>query len=379
MRLIRRSLCASLVMLAATSCHLAPAPPELALRSHAERRTFGTMSDGREIAIYTLTNQHGMIAKATDYGASLTELWVPDRAGALANVVLGFDQLTPYLSVPCDVGATMGRVANRIGNARFTLDGKEYRVTANSGPNQLHGGLQGFDKRVWRSRIASDSSVAFTYTSADGEEGFPGTVEVTVTYTLTNANELRLDYRATADKPTPINFTNHSFFNLAGSGAILDHQLTAAAERSAPTDASLIPTGAIASVRGTPLDFTTPHRIGERIDQLRSTDGYDHFLVLDHPGDTVAVAVRVEEPKSGRVMEVRTIEPGFQFYSGNCFNGSITGTGGVVFVRRGGFAIETQNFNDAMNHPEFPQRILRPGATFTSTTVLRFTTTWSHN
>ena len=334
------------------------------------------MSDGTQVALYVLTNRHGMVAKVTDYGASLTELWVPDRAGTLANVVLGFDRFTPYLTAPCDIGATIGRVANRIGNARFTLDGREYRVTANAGPHQLHGGLRGFDKRVWTSRLASESSAAvtFTYVSADGEEGFPGAVTVSVTYTLTDANELRIEYRATTDKPTPINFTNHSFFNLAGAGTILDHQLTVAAERYTLADASLIPTGALTSVRGTPLDFTTPHRVGERIDQLRATDGYDHFFVLDHQGDTLVIAARVEEPTSGRVMEVRTTEPGFQFYSGNCFNGSITGTGGMVFVRRGGFAIETQNFTDAMNRPEFPQRILRPGATFTSTTAFRFAT-----
>jgi aldose 1-epimerase len=364
----------SLIALALASCQVNATPSELALRPQVERRTFGRMDDGTEVAIYTLTNRKGMVAKVTDYGASLTELWVPDRAGALTNVVLGFDRFEPYLSVPCDVGATIGRVANRIANARFTLDGREYRVTANTPPHQLHGGLRGFDKKVWRSRIPSDgtTAVAFTYTSADGEEGFPGTMEVTLTYTLTAANELRLSYRATSDKPTPINFTNHSFFNLAGAGAILDERLTVAAERYLVTDAGLIPTGPLASVRGTPLDFTTPHAIGERIDQLRSTDGYDHFFVLDRGGDTLTVAARLEEPRSGRVMELRTTEPGFQLYSGNCFNGSVVGTGGRPFVRRGGVAMETGNFTDAMNHPDFPQRILRPGAVFTSTTIYRF-------
>jgi aldose 1-epimerase len=374
--LTRHALRVALLALTIASCRFTPAPSELAPRSHVERRTFGTMSDGTNIAIYTLTNRNGMVAKVTDYGASLTELWVPGPTGALTNVVLGFDRLEPYLTVPCDVGATIGRVANRIGNARFTLDGKEYRVTANTPPHQLHGGLRGFDKRVWRSHILNDgtTAVAFTYTSADGEEGFPGTMEVTLTYTLTDANELRLSYRATSDKPTPINFTNHSFFNLAGGGTILDQWLTATAERYTITDAALIPTGTLASVHGTPLDFTTPHRVGERIDELRSTNGYDHYFVLDRGGDTMTVAVRLEEPVSGRVMEVRTTEPGFQLYSGNCFNGSLIGTGGIPFVRRGGLALETGNLTDAMNHPEFPQRILRPGAVFTSTTTYRFST-----
>ena len=319
-----------------------------------------------------------MVARVTEYGATLTELWVPDRNGKLANVVLGYERLDDYIRSNFFLGATVGRVANRIANGTFTLDGRTYTLATNRPPNHLHGGVRGFDKRVWTGRAAptepeSGSIATFTYTSPDGEEGYPGTVTVTVAYTLTDANELRIDYRATTDKPTPINLTNHSFFNLAGSGTILDHVLTLNASRYTPVGASLIPTGEIAAVAGSALDFTRPRRIGERIDEVRSfANGYDHNFVLDAGGGALALAARIEEPTSGRVLEIRTTEPGMQFFTGNRFDGTFPGVGGAIYQRHAGFALEPQHFPDAINQPEFPSVVLRPGQTFMSSTVYRF-------
>jgi aldose 1-epimerase len=353
--------------------------------SGIEQRVFGRTPDGAEVRIFTLTNANGMVAKVTEYGATLTELWVPDRNGTLADVVLGYERMEDYVAAPFYLGATLGRVANRIANGQFTLDGQAYALATNRAPNHLHGGARGFDKRIWTARpgatdtramgTGSDASVTFTYTSSHGEEGYPGTLNVTVTYTLTDANELRIGYSATTDKPTPINLTNHSFFNLAGSGTILDHVLTINADRYTPVTASLIPTGEIASLIGTALDFTRPRRIGERIDEVRSVaNGYDHNLVLNGGGTALALAARVEEPSSGRIMEIRTTEPGIQFFTGNRFDGSFPGIGGAVYLRHAGFALEPQHFPDAINHPEFPSVVLRPGETFRSSTVYRFPT-----
>jgi aldose 1-epimerase len=357
----------------AAGCHASvPAAPPVA------RRAFGTTADGTEVTLYTLANRRGMVARVTDYGATLTELWVPDRDGRLANVVLGFDRLEPYLETTYFLGTTVGRVANRIANARFTLDGREYRLAANRPPHHIHGGARGFDKRVWRARPLPDGAgVAFAYTSPDGEEGYPGTLDVTVTYTLTDANELRVDYAATTDRPTPVNLTNHSFFNLAGAGTVLDHVVTLHAARYTPVDATLVPTGAMAPVAGTALDFTRPRRVGERIEEFRSfANGYDHNFVLDgwREGGPPALAARVEEPTTGRVLELRTTEPGLQFFTGNRFDGTRTGVGGIVLARHAGLALEPQHFPDSVNRPEFPSVVLRPGTTFRSTTVYGFST-----
>jgi len=368
--------------------------------SPIEARVFGRTQDGADVKIYTLTNANGMVAKMTEYGATLTELWVPDRSAKLADVVLGYERLDDYVAAPFYLGATLGRVANRIANGAFTLDGRAYSLATNRAPNHLHGGVRGFDKRIWTShpgssgaglgekaiprsaiatlRLPQDDSrgVTFTYTSPDGEEGYPGTLNVSIAYRLTDANELRIDYTATTDKATPINLSNHSFFNLAGAGTILDHVLTINAKRYTPTNASLVPTGEIAPVAGTPLDFTRPRRIGERIDEVRAVaNGYDNNFVLERSGDALALAARLEEPRFGRVLEIWTTEPGMQFFTGNRFDGSFVGVGGRTHERHAGLALETQHFPDAINHREFPSVVLRPGETFRSTTVYRFTTT----
>ena len=366
--------------LLATSRALSAQLREARARAAVERRAFGKTLDGAETTLYTITGAGGMKARITDYGATLTELWVPDRNGTVADVVLGFDSLPPYLETAYYLGATMGRVANRIANARFMLDDHEYVLAANRPPHHLHGGTRGFDKRVWRARVLGDSSVAFTYTSPNGEEGYPGTVRVTVTYTLTPRHALRVDYTATTNRATPINLTNHSYFNLgdAGTTAILDHVLTLRAARYTAVDASLIPTGVIAPVAGTPLDFTRPRRIGERIDELRAfANGYDHNFVLDGGprAGALALAARLEEPRSGRVLEILTTEPGMQLFTGNRFDGALTGVGGRVLVRHAGLAVETQHFPNSINRPEFPSVVLRPGKTFRSTTVYGFSTT----
>lgn len=344
-----------------------------------DHQVFGKMPDGTEVKIYTLSNSKGTIAKITEYGAILTELWVPDRNGKLGNVVLGFDNLDRYLKGHPFFGATTGRVANRIAKGKFTLEGKEYTLAVNNGPNHLHGGKAGFDKRVWKSRplrgLAREASVEFTYVSEDLEEGYPGELTTTVVYTLTDDNELRIEYTATTDKTTIVNLTNHSYFNLGESGSILDHVLTINADRYTAADSTLIPTGELAPVKGTGLDFTTPRRIGERIgDYMDFAKGYDHNFVLNSGGKSYSLAARVEEPKSGRVMEVWTIEPGVQLYCGNHLDGSLTGIGGAVYKQHTGFCLETQHFPDSINHPSFPSIVLQRDQKFKSTTAYRFAT-----
>jgi aldose 1-epimerase len=320
-----------------------------------------------------------MTAKVMTYGAILTELHVPDRDGKPADVVLGFDNLDAYLAGHPHFGATTGRVANRIAKGRFTLDGKEYKLAVNNGPNSLHGGLKGFDKVVWKAEDVSGPggpAVKFSYKSPDGEEGYPGTLSVSVTYTVTPDNALKIDYAATTDKATPVNLTNHSYFNLAGaaSGTILDHELMLAADQYTPADDTLIPTGEIKPVRGTPLDFTSPTRIGARIDQIKKEiGGYDHNYVIRPDTRSPAFAARVYEPASGRVLEMFTTEPGVQLYTANFLNGTHKNKG-VAFQKHQGFCLEAQHFPDAVNHPEFPSIILRPGATYTQTTIYKFTT-----
>jgi len=344
-----------------------------------DEKIFGQMPDGAPVRIYTLKNQNGVMVKITEYGAIITEIHAPDRQGKTGDVVLGFDNLDRYRRGHPFFGAIAGRVANRIANGRFTLEGKEYTLAKNNGPNHLHGGLKGFDKKVWTSKplptTDHEAGVELSCFSADGEEGYPGNLKVSVTYTLTDKNELRIDYRATTDKATPVNLTNHSYFNLAGSGDILGHELWLAADNYTPTDEGLIPTGEIRSVKGTPLDFTKATTLGARADQTGlKPGGYDHNFVLNGAGRSLALAARVYEPKSGRVMEVFTTEPGVQLYTANGLDGSIAGVGGVPYPRHGGFCLETQHFPDAINKTNFPSVVLRPGDTFKSTTIYRFST-----
>jgi aldose 1-epimerase len=344
------------------------------------RTDFGKTADGKPVALYTLSNGKAT-AKVTTYGAILTELRVPDREGKLDDVVLGFDNLKSYLAGHPFFGTTTGRVANRIAGGSFTLDGTTYTLARNNGPNTIHGGLKGFDKVVWDAQeVASPDgpAVKFSYLSRDGEEGFPGNLSVTVTYTLTADNALRIDYTATTDKATPVNLTNHSYFNLAGpaSGTILGHELMIAADRYTPADDTLIPTGALAPVKDTPLDFTTSTSIGARLNQVKADPpGYDHNFVLrngSRVGPLPPLAARVYEPRSGRVMEVFTTEPGVQLYTANFLDGTVTGKAGVVYRRHQGLCLETQHFPDSVHHPSFPTTILRPGSTYTQTTVYKF-------
>ena len=341
--------------------------------------TFGTTPSGTPVLLYTLANSHGMTVKITEFGGIITELWVPDRQGKPGDIVLGFDNLADYTKGHPFFGAIAGRVANRIAKGKFTLDGKDYTLAVNNGPNHLHGGRAGFDKKVWKSRAleATDHSVGLelTYTSADGEEGYPGTLSVKVTYTVTDANELRIDYEAVTDKATPVNLTNHSYFNLAGAGDVLGHVLRLYADKYTPADAGLIPTGEIAPVKNTGLDFTQPRRIGERIQEFESfAKGYDHNFVLNSGGGKMAPCARVEESKSGRVMEISTTEPGVQLYTGNHLDGKRTGVGGIVQKRHAAFCLETQHYPDSINKSQFPSVVLRPGQTLRTTTALKFST-----
>jgi len=335
---------------------------------------FGKTADGAAVELYTLTNGR-ITAKVMTYGAILTELDVPDRRGKAADVVLGFDTLDGYLKAHPYFGSTVGRVANRVGGAKFSLDGKDYKVAANNGPNSLHGGLKGFDKVIWKAEDASGPAgpaVRFTYLSKDGEEGYPGNLSIAVTYTVTADDALRIDYRATTDKATPVNLTHHTYFNLAGpaSGTVLGHELTIAADRYTPGDETMIPTGKIDPVRDTPLDFTAAAPIGARIDRMKGEPGgYDHNFVLRGSGGPAAV---VHEPTTGRVMEVTTTEPGLQFYTGNFLDGTLTGKGGVAYKKHQALCLEAQHFPDSVNRPEFPTTILKPGATYTQTTVYKF-------
>ena len=348
-------------------------------RGRVDRMDFGKTPDGTPVDLYVLTNGR-ITAKVMSYGAILTELDVPDRSGKSADVVLGFDNLEGYLGGHPYFGATVGRVANRVGGAKFRLDGKDYTLAVNNGPNSLHGGIKGFDKVVWKAEDVSGAAgpaVKFTYLSKDGEEGYPGNLSVAVTYTVTADDALRIDYRATTDKATPVNLTNHSYFNLAGpaSGAILGHELMIAAEKYTPGDETMIPTGAIAPVKGTPLDFTKSTLIGARIDQIPGDPGgYDHNFVLDPGANLANPAARVYEPSSGRVMEVFTTEPGVQLYTGNFLDGSLKGKGGVIYKKRQALCLETQHYPDSVHHPEFPTTILKPGATYTQTTIYKFST-----
>lgn len=345
------------------------------------RAPFGVMPDGRGVEVFTMTNENGIELRAITYGAIIVSVRVPDRNGRLDDVVLGFDDLEGYLRDSPYFGAIVGRYANRIANGRFTLDGHEHSLTTNNGPNHLHGGLRGFDKVVWEAEpFESDSGagVVFSYLSPDGEEGYPGNLSVRVTYLLTPDDELVVDYLTTTDRATPVNLSQHSYFNLVGDARrdVLGHVLTINASHFTPVDATLIPTGEIAPVTGTPFDFKEPTPIGARIEdddeQLGFGGGYDHNFVLDRESEGLTHAARVEEPTSGRVLDIFTTEPGLQFYSGNFLDGSIKGKSGRVYGHRFGFCLETQHFPDSPNHPTFPSTILRPGEEYRSRTVFAF-------
>lgn len=326
---------------------------------------------------YALTNGR-ITARVTNLGAVLVALEVPDRAGKVADVALGFDTLDEYRANKPYFGATVGRFANRIGGAKFTLDGQEYKVAANDGANSLHGGIEGFGKKVWATDEVTPTSARFSLTSPDGQEGYPGTLRVVVTYSVTPDDALKIEYKATTDKATPINLTNHTYFNLAGQGAgsILDHELILNCDAYTPGDAGMIPTGQVAPVDGTPLDFTSPARIGARIARLAGNPGgYDHNYVIRGGGKAEPVlAAKVYEPRSGRVMEVLTTEPGVQLYSGNFLDGTVVGKGGVRYGKREGFCLETQHYPDSVHQPSFPSTILRPGEAYAQTTIYRFST-----
>lgn len=356
-----------------------------------EHSTFGTLPDGREADLYRIVNANGVEMEVTNYGGIITSLRTPDAEGQFDDIVLGFDSLDGYLSDAYMksnpyFGALIGRYGNRIAGGSFELDGKTYELATNNGPNHLHGGDKGFNRVLWKAEPFENEAGAgliLTYTSADGEEGYPGKLDVKVVYTLTNNNELAIDYEATTTKATPVNLTQHSYFNLEGEGTgkILDHQLMINADAFTPVDKTLIPTGEIRPVEGTPFDFTEPTAIGERIgndnQQLAFGQGYDHNFVLNRtsgPSEVLVLAARVTEPDSGRVMEVSTTEPGIQFYAGNFLDGTLTGKSGNAYGHRSGFALETQHYPDSPNQEKFPSTILEPGQTYQTRTVYTFTT-----
>jgi aldose 1-epimerase len=354
--------------------HLDPSPA-------IERRPFGSLADGREIDLFVLSNANGMRASIASYGGIVTSLTAPDRDGQLADVVLGFDSLDRYLAGHPYFGAIVGRYANRIGGASFEIDGRVYRLATNNGSNHLHGGNVGFDKVLWSAQPRSTPDgpqLELQRVSENGEEGYPGRLEISVTYTLADANELLIDYRAVTDEPTHANLTHHSYFNLRGEGRgdILGHVVSVVADRFTPVDASLIPTGELHEVAGTPMDFRDPTPIGARIDedheQLRLAGGYDHNWVLNREGPGPEIAARVSDPTTGRIMEVLTTEPGIQLYTANFLDGSIAGKGGAVYGRRCGLCLETQHFPDSPNQPNFPTTVLRPGEEYRTTTIYRF-------
>jgi aldose 1-epimerase len=379
------SVLACAILLAAVGCKTRPSPSLGQTRFKepygVKREFFGKTADGQSVDLFTLVNRQGLRAKVISYGAMLIELDVPDREGRLGDVVLGFDRLEDYLKGHPYFGCTVGRVANRIAKGTFTLNGKEYHLAVNNGPNHLHGGLRGLDKRVWAAAERPSSlgpAVRFAYVSPSGEEGYPGDLSISVIYTLTEDDGIRIDYEASTDAATPVNLTNHSYFNLADGGQsdVLDHQLEIWADRYTPVDDTGIPTGELKEVDDGVMSFKKPTAIGARLDQVGGDPGgYDHNYVLRKSSpQALELAARVYEPKSGRVMEVLTTEPGVQLYTGNFLDGSLTGKNGAVYKKHHGLCLETQHFPDSVNHPQFPSIILNPGEKYTQTTIYRFRT-----
>ena len=342
-----------------------------------KKQSFGKMPDGAPVDVYTLSNAKGMEARIITYGGAVISLTAPDRNGKYADVVLGTDTLDGMRSQTAFFGALIGRYGNRIGHGTFTLEGKRYQTPKNDGDNTLHGGPEGFDKRIWQASEVP-GGLQLTYVSKDGEAGFPGTLTAKVVYSVTDNNELKIDYTATTDKPTVINLTNHSYFNLAGAGAgdVLGHELTLYADRFTPVDSGLIPTGELRAVKGTPFDFTKSTAVGARIEQkdeqLTFGKGYDHNWVLNKSAAGLTKAAEVHEPKTGRTLEVWTTEPAVQFYTGNFLDGTVHGKGGKTYGRRGALCLETQHYPDSPNKPSFPSTELKPGQTYRTTTIYRF-------
>ncbi|MGH8524103.1 MAG: aldose epimerase family protein [Gammaproteobacteria bacterium] len=345
-----------------------------------DKRAFGKLEDGTTVDIYTLKNRNGLQVEITNYGGAVVAIRTPDRGGRMVDIVLGYDEPSGYVADTSYFGALIGRYANRIARGKFTLNGVEYQLAQNNGVNHLHGGVRGFNKVVWQAReMARTDGVALelTYLSKDTEEGYPGNLAVTATYVLSDANELRVEYTATTDKETVVNLTHHSYFNLAGAGAgdVLRHEVKINADRFTPVDETLIPTGELKAVKGTPFDFSRATAIGSRInqtdDQLVLGKGYDHNFVLNKKGQELSLAATVYEPASGRVLEMWTTEPGMQLYTGN-FLDKVRGKAGKVYNRRGGFCLEAQHFPDSPNKPAFPSTVLKPGERYTQTTVYKF-------
>jgi len=365
---------------ALTLCLTTPLLIAAVPRARVEKQPFGKTADGVAVDEYTLTNQSGAKVKIITYGARVVSIEVRDREGKLGDVALGYDDILGYEKDASYLGPIVGRYGNRIAKGRFTLDGQTYTLAVNNNGNHLHGGLRGFDKVVWTGKgsvVGGAARLKLTYLSKDQEEGYPGNLSITVIYTWTNRNELKIEYSATTDKATVLNLTNHAYFNLAGAGVgdILNHQMRINALRFTPTDATSIPTGELRRVKGTPLDFNTATAIGKRIEekyeQLISGSGYDHNFVLNKPMSKLGLAAEVYESTSGRVMRVYTTEPGVQFYSGNFLSGAI-GKQGLAYPRRSGFCLETQHFPDSPNHPKFPSTVLRPGGRYSQTTIYQF-------
>jgi aldose 1-epimerase len=352
-------------------------------QSMIDKKLFGTLPDGGKIYSYTLKNSSGMKAEIIEFGAIVRTLFVPDRSGKFSDIVLGYDDLSGYENGSSYLGAIVGRYGNRIAKGKFTMDGKEYQLTVNSGTNHLHGGAKGFDKVLWKAEPVeskTDPALKLTYVSKDGEEGYPGTVTVTVTYTVTKDNELRIDYEGTTDKTTILNPTHHSYFNLTGdfTKKILDHELMIKADTLTPVDANLIPSGELKKVEGTPFDFRRPEKIGARInekdEQLRFGIGYDHNWVLNDYSKNVRLSAAVYDPQSGRYMEVLTDQPGLQFYSGNFLDGTAKGKDGILYAHRTGLCLEAQLFPDSPNKKNFPSAVLKPGEVYHQTTIYKFST-----
>jgi len=341
-----------------------------------ERSAFGKLDDGTVIERFTLHNAKGATAKVITYGATLTELWVPDRTGKEGDVVLGFDNLQGYLGNHPHFGGVIGRYANRIAKGKFSLDGKDYTLAINNGPNTLHGGKISYDRKIWKGEplaAPGGAAVRFTYTSPDGEENFPGNLSITVVYTLTDDDALKIDYTAMTDKATPINLTNHSYFNLSGGGDVLGYTMFIDADNYTPVDSTLIPTGEIAAVKGTPYDFTHPATVGSRMGEIKDIGGYDMNYVVNGKSGKLREAAKVDDPASGREMEVWTTQPGVQFYNAIGLDGSITGVGGVAYKKYGAVCLETQHYPDSVHHPNFPTAVLLPGQVFHEVTVYKFT------
>jgi len=343
---------------------------------------FGTTADGKTADLYTLKNKNGMQVSITTFGATVVSIMVPDKAGKMADVALGYDDLAGYELNKNYLGVLVGRYGNRIAHGKFSIDGTEFTLAKNNGDNSLHGGIKGFNKAMWEAKDVSKggaAAVEMKYVSKDGEEGYPGNLSVTVVYTLTNKNELKIDYSATTDKKTVVNLTNHTYFNLAGqgNGDILKHELMINADTFTPVDSGLIPTGELKKVEGTPFDFRKATAIGARIDandeQIKLGGGYDHNFVLNRKAATgLSLAARASDPTSGRAMEVWTTEPGVQFYTGNFLDGSFKGKGGIAYQKRTAFCLETQHFPDSPNHPRFPTTLVQPGEKYHTTTVYKF-------